>query len=192
MTKRKTLGVWRYVFAATALLPVAILADSPQPAAADPAAQQAVDQNIQQIKQQALDVEQQALAAEEDFLYPVRTRVNIYVGVLIPGMLIKDMTISVDGGAPVHYAYNEKESQVLQDGGLQRVLRINAEPGSHQIRAQFVAQYSDAKAGDPPFTGSLSASFDKTERTADIELALLREGFLTPPELRLKDWRPAS
>jgi hypothetical protein len=191
MTKRKSLGVWRCVFAAAALLPVAILADSPQPAV-DPAAQQAVDQNLQQLKQQALDIDQQALAAEEDFLYPVRTRVNIYVGVLIPGMLIKDMTITIDGGAPLHYEYNAKESQVLQDGGLQRVLRINAEPGSHQVHAEFTAQYSDAKAGDAPFTGSLNASFDKSERTADIELALLRTGFLTPPELRLKDWRPAS
>lgn len=189
MTKRKTLGVWRRVLAAMSLLPVAILADAPT---AGPTAQD-VDQNIQQLKRQALDIDQQALAAQSQFLYPARTRVSVYVSVLIPGMLIKDITVSVDGGQPLHHVYTERESQVLQDGGLFLLTQLHAEPGSsHRVHAEFTAQYADAKLGDPPFTGSYDGNFDKTEQPADIELALLRMGYLSPPEIKLKDWRPAS
>lgn len=189
MTKRKTLGVWRCVLAAMSLLSVAVLADPP---AAGPTAQD-VDQNIQKLKQQALDIDQQALAVQSQFLYPERTRVNLYVSVLIPGMLIKDITVSVDGGQPLHHSYTEKESQVLQEGGMFLLTQLRAEPGSgHRVHAEFTAQYADAKLGDPPFTGSYDGSFDKTELPADIELALLRMGYLSPPELKLKDWRPAQ
>lgn len=189
MTKRKTLGVRLCVLAAASLLPVVILADPP---AAGPA-QQDVDQGIQKLKQQALDIDQQAWAVENEFLYPARTRVNLYVSVLIAGMLIKDITVSVDGGTPEHRVYSEKEAQVLQDGGLFLLKHVYAEPGTtHQVRAQFTAQYTDAKIGDPPFSGSYEGSFTKTEQPADIELALLRMGYLSRPELKLKDWRPAQ
>lgn len=189
MTKRNPLGVWRCVLAAASLLPAAILADPP---AAGPTAQD-VDQSIQKLKQQALDVDQQALAAQIEFLHPARTRINLYVSVLIPGMLIRDITVSVDGGAPVHHTYSDKEAQVLQDGGLQLLTQEHAEPGSsHRVHAEFTAQYADAKLGEAPFTGSYDGSFDKTEQPADIELALLRTSYLSPPELKLKDWRPAS
>ena len=189
MTKRNPLGFWRCVLAAASLLPAAILAD---PAAAGPTAQD-IDQNIQKLKQQALDIDQQALAAQNEFLHPAQTRVNLYVSVLIPGMLIKDITVSVDGGTPVHHAYTEKEAQVLQDGGLQLLTQVRAEPGSsHRVHAEFTAQYADAKLGDAPFTGNYDGSFDKSDQPADIELALLRMSYLSPPELKLKDWRPAS
>jgi hypothetical protein len=190
MTKRNPLGVWRCVLAAASLvLPAAILADPP---AAGPTAQD-IDQNVQKLKQQSLDIEQQALAAQSEFLHPAQTRVNIYVGVLIPGMLIKDITVSIDGGTPVHHAYTDAEAVALQDGGLNLLTQVRAESGStHRVHAEFTAQYTDAKLGDAPFIGSYDGSFDKTDQPADIELALLRMGYLSPPELKLKDWRPAS
>jgi hypothetical protein len=189
MTKRKTLGAWRCVLAAAALLPVAVLGQQPQ--AADPAAQE-VDQNIQKLKEQALDINQQALRVEEDFLYPASNRVSVYVGVLIPGMLISDISVSIDGGEPIRYPYTAKESQTLQDGGLHLLKRLSASPGSHRIHAEFIAKYSGTKSSDPPFTGSYDGSFDKADLPVDLELALVRVGYLTKPELKLRNWRPAS
>jgi hypothetical protein len=190
MTKRKSLGVWCCVFAAAALSSAAILADPPPPAGPDA---HDVDQNVQKLKQQALDIDQRALEVEQDFLHPARYRVNLYLSVLIPGMLIKDFSVSVDGGAMLQHSFTAKESQVLQDGGLYLLTQLHADPGStHHVHAEFVAQYSDAKPIDPPFTGSFDGTFDKTEQPADIEIALLRMGYLTRPELKLKDWRPGS
>ena len=174
---------------AAALLPIVALAATPQ--AAGPAALDA-DQSLQKLKEQSLDVIQQAQAAEQNFLYPEANRVSLYIGVGIPGMLIKDISATIDDGAPVSYQYREGESVALQDRGLHLLTRINAPPGRHHIHAQFTAQYSDARPIDPPFTGSYDGYFDKTEQPAELELALVREGYLTRPELKFHDWRAAQ
>ena len=187
MIKRKPLRA--YGLLAAVLLPIVALAATPQ--AVDPASHD-VDQDIQKLKEQSLDVIQQAQAAEQDFLYPSRNRVSIYVGVHIPGMLIKDVSASVDGTAPVVYQYREGESVTLQDRGLNLLMRINAAPGQHRIHAQFTAQYSDARPGDPPFSGTYDGSFEKTEQPAELELDLQRDGYLTRPQLKFRDWRAAQ
>ena len=187
MTKRKPLRACGLL--AAALLPIAALAAPPQ--AADPAAL-AVDQNIQKLKEQSLDVIQQAQAVEQNFLYPDFNRVSVYVGVAIAGMYIKDITVTVDGGNPVHHEYTTSESYALQERGLHLVERLNAPAGRHHLQAQFTAQYSDARPSDPPFTGSYDGYFDKTQQPAELELQLRRSGYLTPPELKFRDWRAAQ
>lgn len=168
---------------------MAALAATPQgagPAALD------TDQGLQKLKEQSLDVIQQAQTAEQNFLYPEANRVTLYIGVRIPGMLIKDISASIDDGAAVSYQYREGESVALQDRGLHLLTRISATPGRHRIHAQYTAQYSDARPTDPPFTGSFDGYFDKTQQPAELELVLQREGYLTRPELKFHDWRAAQ
>ena len=187
MIKRKSLRACGIL--AAALLPIAALAATPQ--AADPASVD-VDQSIQKLKEQSLDVIQQAQTLEQNFLYPEYNRVSVYVGVRIPGILIKDISASIDDSAPTSYQYRESESIALQDRGLHLLMRINAQAGRHHIHAQYTAQYSDARPTDPPFTGSYDGYFDKTAQPADLELELQREGYLTRPELKFHDWRAAQ
>lgn len=191
MTIPKPLRAWRGVLAA-AFLPVAALAAQPQ--AVDPAALD-VDQGIQKLKEQSLDIIQQAQSVEQSFLYPDYNRLSVYIGVKISGMVLNDISVSVDGGAPIVYQYPREEAVQLQlqNTRLHRLVVMNAPPGRHRIHAQFTSQYGDAKPTDPPFTGSFDGTFDKTEQQpADIELELRREGYLTRPELRLHDWRAAQ
>jgi len=186
MIKMKQLRACGFLVAI--LLPIAALADGPQ--AADPAAQN-LDQTIQKLKEQSLDVIQQAQTLEQSFLYPDYNRASVYVSVSIPGMLIKDISASIDNGTPVSYQYREGESIALQDRGLHLLMRINAAAGRHRIHAQYTAQYSDAKPGDVPFSGSYDGTFDKTSQPADLELELRREGYLARPEIRFHDWKAA-
>lgn len=191
MTNSKPLRAWRGLLGA-ALLPVAALAAPPQ--AADPAALD-VDQNIQKLKEQSLDLVQQAQAVEQAFLYPDYNRLSVYIGVKISGMVLNDINVSIDGGTPTTYQYPREEAVQLQlqNTRLHRLVVMNAPPGRHRIHATFTAQYGDAKPTDPPFTGSFDGSFDKTEQQpADIELELRRDGYLTRPELKMHDWRAAQ
>jgi len=186
MTRSKQLRAWRGLFAAI-LLPAAAW----QALAAESAAPQ-LDLDIQTLKEQALDINQQAQNIEDDYLYPPRTRVTVYVGVHVPGMLLKDITISVDDAPPVNYQYGELESIVLQDRGLHQVLRFNAEPGPHRIHARYTARYSDAKPTDPLFTGVYEGSFAKDDHPAELELDLGRKGYLGDLQLRFHSWRTAQ
>lgn len=157
---------------------------------ADPAAVD-LDQKLQTLKVQSLDIIQQSEALEQGFLYPTDNRVFVYVSVTIPGMLIKDISASLDNGTPSSYQYRESESVALQERGLHLLLRANAAPGRHRIHAQYTAQYSDSRPGDVPFTGTYDGYFEKTSQPAELELELRRQGYLTRPEIKFHDWKAA-
>lgn len=190
MTKRKPLRAWCGAIAAT-LLPIVALAATPQ--AVTQAAQDS-DQNIQKLKEQSLQLIQEAQGVEQDFLYPGYNRLAVYVGVRITAMILRDITVSIDDGKPVTYEYPRSESVELQMLGnsLHRLIVMNAPTGRHKIHAQFTAQYAEARPSDPPFTGSYDGYFDKTDRPADIELSLQRQGYLTRPELKFYQWSAAQ
>ncbi|MBV8062739.1 MAG: hypothetical protein JOY51_04040 [Nevskia sp.] len=190
MTKRKPLRAWCGAIAAS-LMPLCAIAATPQvdgPSALDQ------DQSIQKLKQESLDVIQQAQAVEQDFLYPGYNRLSVYIGVRITAMILRDVSVSIDGARPVTYEYPRSESVELQllGNSLHRLIVMNAPTGRHRIHAQFTAQYAEARSGDPPFTGSYDGTFDKTNEPLDLELSLQRQGYLTRPELKFFQWSAAQ
>ena len=169
------------------LLPMLAAADQRPP---PPDALQ-VDQDIQALKEQSLEVVKEARTVEQNFLYPTGSRVSVNVGVRIPGMLIRDIKVSIDGTTPVYYEYSEIEGIVLQERGLHKVLTLNAAPGMHHIHAQFSAQYADAKPTDRPFVGHYDGNFSKGRQPAELELEVSREDMLAEPSLRFVSWEAA-
>lgn len=179
-----------------AVLAMALLGLAPALAvqAADPQAEKAqlLDQNIQALKDEVLQFNRDALSTEESFGYPDHTRVEIYVSVETPALLMQKITVSVDGGAPVTYTYNELDSRALvRSKGLQRLARFNVARGAHRLKADFVAQYADAKEGDPLVVDRFDTVFDKTLTPSTLELVIGKSRRGGNPVLRLQEWRPA-
>lgn len=148
-----------------------------------------LDTSIQALKGEVLDIHQRALDEEEKFLYPEVSRVNVYVGVKVSGLLLNDMTITIDDGEPALHSYDTIEAIVLQRRGLQRLVRINAAPGSHRIRGEFTAHYADARPEAPLVRGRYEAVFEKTLDPAELEFTIVQDGFAGSPILKLRDWR---
>lgn len=173
------------------LLPLVAAAATPQ--AVTQAAQDS-DQTIQKLKEQSLDLIQQAQAVDQDFLRPEHNRLSVYIGVRITAMILRDISVSIDDGKPVTYEYPRSESVQLQllGNSLHRISVMTAPSGRHHVRAQFTAQYAEAKVTDPPFSGGYDGYFDTTDKPTDIELSLQREGYLTRPELKFYQWSAAQ
>jgi len=151
-----------------------------------------LDQTIQGLKDEVLQFNRDATALEQDSLYPPYTRTNVFLGVRFNDLLIKEFSVTFDGGEPQKFTFDEIESlSFLQNKGLRRVMSINLLPGSHKIHAEFNAQYADAKADAQPITGNLDAVFDKNYNNTDLELMLIRSGFMAPPSLALEKTRGA-
>lgn len=149
-----------------------------------------LDQTIQGLKDQVLTFNRDATAVEQASLYPPYTRTNVFLGVRLSGLLIKEFSVSFDGGLPQKFTFDETESLAfLQHRGFRRVVRLNLEPGSHRIRADFSAQFADAKPDAAPITGNLEAVFDKNYNDTDLELMILRSGFMADPSITLKQVR---
>lgn len=191
MIKRFQVRTWlSCLFAATIVWPLALPA-SPLPPQPDPKALE-LDGQLQKLKEEALDINAQAQRAEDEYLYPDFSRVTIYLGVHVPGLLIKTISVSVDDGTATEYQFNELEAVVLQRQGLYPVVRLNAPPGTHRIRAKYSARFTDSKPEDAPVAGSYEAYFNKDLRPAQLELSITREGYLSSAlNFALRDWRAA-
>jgi hypothetical protein len=194
MTQRKPLRAWTGAIAASLLPLFALAATPPEPVATPSSTPIEQDQAIQKLKQESLDVIQQGLAVEQDFLRPDPNRLTVYVGVKIPAMILRDVSVSIDGGAPTTYQFPRSEAVQLQlnPTSLATLVSIVAPQGRRHIHAQFTAQYGEARTFDPPYTGVYDGYFEKTEKPAEIELSLQRQGYLTRPELKFYQWSAAQ
>ena len=151
-----------------------------------------LDQTIQGLKEEVLQFNSDASALEQNSLYPPYSRTSVFLGVRLSGLLVKEFSVSFDSGAPEKFTFDEIESLAfLQNKGLRRVMRVNLAPGQHKIRAEFTAQFADAKPDVPPITGNLEAIFDKNYNNTDLGIMLVRTGFRADPSLILEQTRSA-
>ncbi|MDB5985760.1 MAG: hypothetical protein JWR16_813 [Nevskia sp.] len=147
-----------------------------------------LDQNLQVLKEEAVNIKAELQSTEQTLLYPDATRVIIYFSVPVSGLLVQSITVSVDDGRPFQYKYINAEAIALQRRGIQPLVKLNAGAGTHRIRADIVAQFADAQASTPPLADHLEATFTKARAAANIELSLARRSVVSRPELELHEW----
>lgn len=151
-----------------------------------------LDAEVQALKAEAIDINQTGLGIEERFLYPERTRLFVYVGVKPPGLLVDVVRVQIDNAPATEHKCSVEESYGLQRKGLLRVVRGNAERGTHRLRAEITARYADAKPDTAPYRLTIEETFDKGAEPSYLELSLFLQGFDNTPHLRLRDWKPAK
>ena len=93
-----------------------------------------LDEQIQEIKSDALRMSAELSQLEEKLLYPSGTQVAIFVG-LAKGdrMRLDAVRLQIDGELVAHYIYSAKELQALRKGGVQRIYVGNVASGDHKL-----------------------------------------------------------
>ncbi len=93
-----------------------------------------LDEQIQEIKSDALRMSAELSQLEEKLLYPSGTQVAIFVA-LAKGdtMRLDAVRLQIDGQLVAHYIYNAKELEALRKGGVQRIYVGNVATGDHQL-----------------------------------------------------------
>jgi hypothetical protein len=155
---------------------------------------QDLDQAIQALKQEVLDIDSRGKGIEQNTLYPAFSRVTVYVGVTVKTLQLRTISVSIDDGNTVTYQVNDDEARALQDGkvgGLLTLLRANAGPGTHRLKADFTASYFESKPETAPMHGHYEAFFTKDQDPAELELTIEQNGFRADPALKLRDWKAA-
>lgn len=153
-----------------------------------------LDQTIQGLKDEVIELSREAQDIESIALVPDYQRVSVYLRVGVRGLLLSDVSISIDDKTIDVYHYDEKDSRaLLADNSLQRLLRTTVTPGPHRIRIEVVGKYADDKEGAPPAKAKFEAIFDKDEREAELEFAITRASrFGEELRIGLKQWRRQS
>ncbi|NKF23778.1 hypothetical protein [Solimonas marina] len=153
-----------------------------------------LDQNVQALKDEVLEFNKEASKAEVDAVLPDYLRLNVYLSVEAPGLLLDKVTVSLDDQTPETYHYDAFDSRaILTKGSTQRLLRVAAQPGPHKLHISFSGKYADAKPDSPPITDQYSTTIDKSAQTTDVEFMIARQSrFGGKPRLSMKQWRPAQ
>ena len=122
---------------------VIVTAAPPPPAARGPSQEEipsdqqqmrGLDEQIQEIKSDALRMSAELSQLEEKLLYPSGTQVAIFVA-LAKGdtMRLDAVRLQIDGQLVAHYIYSAKELEALRKGGVQRIYVGNVATGDHKL-----------------------------------------------------------
>lgn len=141
------------------------------------------DRQLQDLKQQALELNRELQQTEEGLLYPEQSRTSLYVSVKVAGFLVEELSVRINEEEPVVHRYTDSEARALLRDGWHRLIRRKLEPGSHRLQAQFSGRFFDARRGDKPITGKLETVFEKGLSELDLVIPVARNTRLDKPGL---------
>jgi hypothetical protein len=103
-----------------------------------------LDEQVQEIKSDALSIAQELNRLEEKLLYPSGTQVAIFIALTKGDMMRLDaVRLQIDGQLVAHHIYSFKELEALRKGGVQRIYVGNVTTGDHQLEVLVDGKLED-------------------------------------------------
>ena len=164
--------------------PAAVQDRSKEEISSDQRQMRGLDEQIQEIKSDALRMSAELSQLEEKLLYPSGTQVAIFVE-LAKGdtMRLDAVRLQIDGQLVAHYIYSAKELQALRKGGVQRIYVGNVATGDHKLDVVVDGRLEDG--ADFSRTGQFTFRKEVKPKMVGLTLAGPRSGN-TP--IALGDW----
>jgi hypothetical protein len=142
-----------------------------------------LDEQIQEIKSDALRMSAELSQLEEKLLYPSGTQVAIFVELAKGDTLRLDaVRLQIDGQLVAHYIYSAKELQALRKGGVQRIYVGNVATGDHKLDVLVDGKLE----GGADFSRTGQFTFRKDVKPKLVGLTLAGRSGNTP--ITLGDW----
>jgi hypothetical protein len=143
------------------------------PAHADEVAREQIkglDEQVQEIKSDALSIAAELNQLEEKLLYPSTTQVAVFVS-LVSGETFRldSVEIQLDGKPVARHLYTFKELEALQKGGVQRIYTGNVRSGDHDL--QVVVMGKTGGGSDVKKSERFNVTKDAGPRIVELSLA---------------------
>jgi hypothetical protein len=128
-----------------------------------------LDEQVQEVKSEALSITAELSRLEEKLLYPSNTHVAVFVAMPAgDAFRLDSVQIQIDGQLAAHYIYSFKELEALQQGGVQRIYTGNIATGTHQLEVLVAGKLASGK--DLSRTESFTFSKDIEPKLLNITL----------------------
>ncbi|HKC17082.1 MAG TPA: hypothetical protein VKC11_10285 [Steroidobacteraceae bacterium] len=145
----------------------------------------ALDEQIQDLKQQVVDLNKDLFVLEEELLFPANTQVAVFVSMDVGSFFgLDSVTLRVDNREVINYLYTPREVAALVKGGVQRLYVGNLKAGSHEL----VALFSGKGPNDRDYRRGASIKFEKGVGAKYLELKISDKARRQQPEFEIKDW----
>ena len=148
-------------------------------------AQQPLTQQVEDLKQQVLQLNRDLFILEEELLFPADTQLAVFISMDVGEFFKLDaVKLSVDDKVLTHYLYTEHQLNALQRGGVQRLFLGNVKTGKHELLAVFTGEGPHGR----DYSRAATLVFDKLSEAKNIELKIIDTTSTQQPEFLLKEW----
>lgn len=102
---------------------------------------QTLDKQIQDVKQEALELNRDLFVLEEELLFPASTQLAVFLSVDVGEFFQLDsVQLKLDNKVVTNYLYTDRENAALHRGGVQRLYLGNLRTGKHELVAVFTGK----------------------------------------------------
>ena len=141
-----------------------------EPAYSETSGRQPVD--TEALISEAVDLISRLQRLEQQLLYPVHTRVSVFLSVAENSQAsLHSVSLIIDDNRVTDHIYTQKESSALNAGGIQRLYTGNILTGEHRLRGSLKQVREDGSIR----THELEYTFTKGQSTENIEIILDNE-----------------
>jgi hypothetical protein len=156
--------------------------------AAAPAADtstRALDEQIQDLKQQVVDLNKDLFVLEEELLFPANTQVAVFISMDVGEFFgLDSVTLRIDNKEVSNYLYTPREVAALAKGGVQRLYVGNLRAGQHEL----VALFGGKGPNERDYRRGASIKFEKGVGAKYLELKISDRVRKAQPEFEIRDW----
>lgn len=187
----RVLGAWIVFAIATGTAIDVVAAEvAPKAAGTPPAApaapQRALNDQVQDIKKQALELNRDLFNLEEELLFPANTQVAVFVSLDVGEFFQLDaVQIKLDDKVVANYLYTDRQVDALKRGGVQRLYVGNVKGGKHEI----VAVLTGRGPHERDYRRGATFNFDKADQAKYLELKIVDSLANSQPEFQIKEWQ---
>ena len=145
----------------------------------------ALDEEVQELKQEVLELNRDLFLLEEELLFPSNTQVAVFVSVDVGTFFDLDsVEIQIDDQVVSHYLYTQREVDALHRGGVHRIYTGNIKTGQHELIALVVGKGPKGRS----YKRGASLAFEKKLGPKYVELKILDRTSSHQPEFEFKEW----
>lgn len=149
-------------------------------------AQRALNEQTQDIKKQALELNRDLFSLEEELLFPANTQVAVFVSLDTGEFFSLDaVQIKLDDKIVANYLYTPKQVDALHRGGVQRLYVGNVKGGKHEI----VAVLTGRGPHDRDYRRGATYTFDKGDQSKYLEIKIVDTTANYEPNFQFKEWQ---
>jgi hypothetical protein len=132
-----------------------------------------LDEQVQEIKSDALGIAAELNQLEEKLLYPSNTQVAVFVALAgRETFRLDSVEIQLDGTPVARHLYTFKELEALQNGGVQRIYTGNVRSGVHNLQVSVIGK----TGGGADFQKSERFTVNKGVGPRIVEMSLAAQG----------------
>ena len=145
----------------------------------------ALQEQVQDLKQQVIGLNRDLFILEEELLFPANTQVAVFVSMNVGDFFQLDaLTLKLDDKVVSNYLYTDKQIDALHRGGVQRLYMGNMKTGEHELVAVFTGRGPRGRE----YKRGATLLFDKTSQAKNVELKIVDSTSTQQPEFSVKEW----